>query len=83
MRAVFGYAKAAGFVFLTGLVADRTMDTSDTALGAMYGQDWFIWLGWTLVWGAVALTVIRGLPVLYDSLAFMREIDRRNAGAKS
>ncbi|HVL25686.1 MAG TPA: CDP-alcohol phosphatidyltransferase family protein [Thermomicrobiales bacterium] len=83
MRAVFGYAKAAGFVFLTGLVAERSMDTSGTVLGAVYGQDWVNWLGWTLVWGAVALTVIRGLPVIYDSLAFMREIDRRQAEARS
>jgi CDP-diacylglycerol---glycerol-3-phosphate 3-phosphatidyltransferase len=79
LRAVFGYAKAAGFVFLTGLVAERTMDTDDTVLGALYGQDWYMWLGWGLVWIAVALTVIRGLPVIYDSLAYMRELDRRDA----
>jgi CDP-diacylglycerol---glycerol-3-phosphate 3-phosphatidyltransferase len=83
MRAFFGYAKAAGFVFLTGLVAERTMDTDGTALGALYGQDWYMWLGWGLVWAAVALTVIRGLPVMYDSLAFMRELDRRNAETRS
>jgi len=82
MRALFGYAKAAGFVFLTGLVAERTLDTSDTALGAVYGQDWYIWLGWTLVWGAVALTIVRGLPVVWDAMAFMRELDARKAGAK-
>jgi CDP-diacylglycerol--glycerol-3-phosphate 3-phosphatidyltransferase len=83
MRAFFGYAKAAGFVFLTGLVADRTMNTDGTTLGALYGQDWYIWLGWALVWGAVALTIIRGLPVIYDSLAYMRELDSRKAASKS
>jgi CDP-diacylglycerol--glycerol-3-phosphate 3-phosphatidyltransferase len=82
MRALFGYAKAAGFVFLTGLVADRTLDASGTALGGLYGQDWYIWLGWTLVWGAVALTIIRGVPVMWDAMAFMRELDARKAGAK-
>lgn len=82
MRALFGYAKAAGFVFLTGLVAERTLETDGTALGTLYGQGWFIWLGWTLVWGAVVLTIVRGLPVLWDSLAYMRELDARKAGAK-
>ena len=77
MRALFGYVKAAGFVFLAGLVAWETMDTSGTALGSLYSQQWFRWFGWLLVWGAVGLTVIRGLPVLWDSIPYMREIDRR------
>ena len=77
VRALFGYMKAAGFVFLAGLVAWETRDTSGTALGALYGQQWFRWFGWILVWGAVALTVIRGLPVLWDALPYMRELDRR------
>ena len=79
MRALFGYAKAIGFVFLTGLVADRTMDTGGTVLGALYGQTWFVAAGWGVVWAAVALTVIRGLPVLWDAAAFLRELDRRDA----
>lgn len=77
MRALFGYIKAAGFVFLAGLVAWETRDTGGTALGAVYERQWFRWFGWLLVWGAVALTVIRGLPVLWDSLPYMRELDRR------
>jgi len=36
-----------------------------------------MWLGWTLVVLSVALTIIRGLPVLVDSLAMLREIDER------
>lgn len=77
MRAFFGYAKAIGFVFLTGLVAWEQHDTDGTALGTLYRQDWLRWLGWGAVWSAVALTVIRGIPVVYDSLAYMREIDRK------
>lgn len=77
MRALFGYVKAAGFVFLTGLVAWELRDTSDTLLGAMYGAQWFRWFGWTLVWGAVVLTVVRGLPVLWDAIPYMRELDRQ------
>lgn len=78
MRALFGYIKAAGFVFLTGLVAWEMRDTSDTVLGAVYGVQVIRWFGWSLVWGAVALTVIRGLPVVWDSIPFMREMDRVN-----
>ncbi|HEU0165286.1 MAG TPA: CDP-alcohol phosphatidyltransferase family protein [Thermomicrobiales bacterium] len=83
MRAFYGYAKAAGFVFLTGLAGDRRLDTSGTALGTLYGWDWFHFVGWFCVWAAVALTVIRGLPVIYDSLAYIREVDRRDGGPKS
>ena len=77
MRALFGYVKAAGFVFLCGLVAWETKDTSGTALGSLYTIQIFRWFGWLLVWGAVALTVIRGLPVLWDAIPYMQEIDRR------
>lgn len=69
MRTLFGYAKALGFVFLTGLEGYRHHDTSDTLLGALYGADLFRLVGWICVWGAVALTVIRGLPVVYDAMS--------------
>lgn len=69
MRALFGYAKALGFVFLTGLVAYRHHDTTDTLIGSIYGSEIFRGVGWTLVWAAVALTVIRGLPVIFDAVA--------------
>lgn len=82
MRGFFGYAKAAGFVFLTGLVAWETKNTDGSLLGLMYSQDWLRWLGWGLVWSAVALTVIRGVPVIWDSLAYMREIDRNQRASE-
>jgi CDP-diacylglycerol--glycerol-3-phosphate 3-phosphatidyltransferase len=66
---LFGYAKALGFVFLTGLVAYRHHDTTDTLIGSVYGSDVFRGIGWVLVWAAVALTVIRGLPVIFDAVA--------------
>jgi CDP-diacylglycerol--glycerol-3-phosphate 3-phosphatidyltransferase len=78
MRALFGYMKALGFVFLTGLVAWEYKDTGGTFIGSLYGQDWFRWLGWVLVGGAVVLTIVRGLPVVWDSIPMMREMDRRN-----
>lgn len=79
MRGLFGWAKSAGFVFLTGLVAWEQLDTDDTFIGSLYSIDAYRWLGWGLVWLAVALTVIRALPVFVDSIAFIREMDRKQA----
>jgi CDP-diacylglycerol---glycerol-3-phosphate 3-phosphatidyltransferase len=69
MRALFGYAKSLAFMFLTGLEAWKHHDTTDTVLGAVYDVELFRWAGWGLVGIAVALTVIRGLPVIFDALA--------------
>ncbi|HKG25969.1 MAG TPA: CDP-alcohol phosphatidyltransferase family protein [Thermomicrobiales bacterium] len=69
MRGLFGYDKALGFVFLTGLEAYRHHDTDGTLIGSVYGNDAFRLVGWALVWLAVALTVIRGLPVIFDAIA--------------
>jgi CDP-diacylglycerol--glycerol-3-phosphate 3-phosphatidyltransferase len=69
MRGLFGYAKAGGFVFLTGLEAYQHHDTTGTVIGSLYGFEPWRWLGWLMVWGAVALTVIRGIPVIVDSMA--------------
>lgn len=68
MRTVFGYAKALGFVFLTGLEGYRHHDATDTVLGQLYDIEIYRFAGWVCVWGAVALTVIRGLPVIYDAI---------------
>ncbi len=76
MRGFFGWAKSAGFVFLTGLVAWNTMDTHGTVIGAWYGAEGYRWFGWTLVSLAVALTVIRALPVFVDSVGFIRDQER-------
>ncbi|MEA2594297.1 MAG: CDP-diacylglycerol---glycerol-3-phosphate 3-phosphatidyltransferase [Thermomicrobiales bacterium] len=69
MRGLFGYAKALGFVFLTGMVAFRHHDTDGTLLGSIYSNEVFRGIGWFIVWLAVALTVIRGLPVIFDAIA--------------
>lgn len=75
MRGFFGWAKAAGFVFLTGLAGDDRLDTASTALGALYDQTAFMWFGWVLVWSAVALTIIRAVPVLVDSIPYFTDRD--------
>jgi CDP-diacylglycerol--glycerol-3-phosphate 3-phosphatidyltransferase len=67
MRGLYGYAKALGFVFLTGLEGYRHHDSAGTFIGSLYGADLFRFAGWTCVWGAVALTIVRGLPVIYDA----------------
>lgn len=69
MRALFGYAKSLAFMFLAGLEAWKHHDTTDTVLGAVYDVELFRWAGWGVVGIAVALTVIRGLPVIFDALA--------------
>jgi TRAP-type mannitol/chloroaromatic compound transport system permease small subunit len=77
MRGFFGWAKSAGFVFLTGLVAWNSMDTDGTAIGSLYSAGLFRWFGWAMVWIAVALTIIRAIPVFIDSFAFIRDMDRK------
>jgi len=70
MRALFGYSKAIGFVFLTGYVQfGRDRSTAGGALGSLYGTDWFHLAGWMIVWSALALTIIRGIPVIVDALS--------------
>jgi CDP-diacylglycerol--glycerol-3-phosphate 3-phosphatidyltransferase len=69
MRGFYGYAKAIGFVYLTGLEAYRHHNTDGTLIGAVYGNDAFRAIGWIVVWTAVALTVVRGVPVIVDAVA--------------
>ncbi|MGI8405623.1 MAG: CDP-alcohol phosphatidyltransferase family protein [Thermomicrobiales bacterium] len=77
MRGFYGWAKSAGFVFLTGLAGEQRLDTGGTLLGTLYSWQWLHWAGWFCVWAAVALTVIRALPVIYDSVGLIRDLDRR------
>jgi len=67
MRGLYGYAKALGFVFLTGLAGYLHRDSTGTFLGGLYGSEIFRALGWICVWSSLALTIIRGLPVIYDA----------------
>ena len=83
MRAFFGYAKALAFVFLCGLVGWQHHDSTGTFIGSLYSQDWYRYVGWALVWLAVALTVIRGIPVIVDGIAYIRELDARNRASRA
>lgn len=67
MRGLYGYAKATGFVFLTGLAADRLSSAHGTWVAALHDVTGYLVLGWSLVATAVALTVVRGVPVIFDA----------------
>ncbi|MCC6944006.1 MAG: CDP-alcohol phosphatidyltransferase family protein [Thermomicrobiales bacterium] len=68
MRSLFGLSKLYAFVFLAGLVGYEQRDAAGSVLGDIYDWDPFRYFGWFTVWLSVALTVIRGVPVILDSL---------------
>jgi CDP-diacylglycerol--glycerol-3-phosphate 3-phosphatidyltransferase len=70
MRGLYGVAKAVAFCFLVGLVAASLQPA--WGLGLVYGIDAFRWLGWATVYLTILLTIVRGLPVIYDSIALFR-----------
>lgn len=69
MRGFYGYAKALGFVFLTGLEGYDHIDEPGSVLHSIYDVTLVRWAGWACVGAAVALTVVRGVPVLIDATA--------------
>ncbi len=73
MRGFYGYAKAAGFVFLAGLAGYQQPAAAGTWLEAVYGIDLIRGLGWLSVWLAFALMLIRGLPVIVDAWPYLRQ----------
>jgi CDP-diacylglycerol--glycerol-3-phosphate 3-phosphatidyltransferase len=72
MRGLYGYVKAAAFVFLTGYLGYIQPEAGGTWLDRILSLDVVRWFGWANVWLAVALTVIRGLPVLFDAAPYIR-----------
>jgi CDP-diacylglycerol---glycerol-3-phosphate 3-phosphatidyltransferase len=69
MRTLFGWTKAFGFLFLTGLEGYRHRDAPDSLIHQIYSWDPLRWAGWACVVVSVTLTVVRGLPVIYDATA--------------
>jgi CDP-diacylglycerol--glycerol-3-phosphate 3-phosphatidyltransferase len=73
MRAFFGCAKAAGFVYLAMLYAQNLTEDGHGLFFSWFFQfAWWNWLGWFLVWTAVVLTVVRAIPVVVDAVAYIR-----------
>jgi len=81
MRGFFGFAKAAAFVFLAVLRAGSLPGGGATVLGGLAELGWFRVVGWVLVWTAVVLTVVRAVPVVIDSVSYLRDKDKREASA--
>lgn len=77
MRALFGYAKAAAFVFLTGYWGWTRPDAPGTWVGDLYGAQPFRIFGWAVVWLAVILTIVRGAPVIVDAWSMIVASSRR------
>jgi CDP-diacylglycerol---glycerol-3-phosphate 3-phosphatidyltransferase len=71
MRALYGTAKAGGFVFLTGLFAALLPDARGTPVETVFASGPIWWLGWAAVYTALALTVVRGLPVVFDAWEYI------------
>lgn len=68
MRLIYGWAKLLAFVFLAGLVGYQLRDASGTLLGEIYGWNPFRYAGWACVWASVILSIVRGVPVIYDAM---------------
>ena len=68
MRAFYGAAKGIAFVFLTALFAARLPDADGTLYADIVESLPFLAFGWFMVYASLALTVIRGVPVLLDAM---------------
>jgi CDP-diacylglycerol--glycerol-3-phosphate 3-phosphatidyltransferase len=77
MRGLYGFAKAAGFVFLTGEVAWSHAEAAGTLVGAIYALPYLRAFGWLWVWLSFALMIVRGLPVIIDAIPALREAEPR------
>jgi CDP-diacylglycerol--glycerol-3-phosphate 3-phosphatidyltransferase len=76
MRGLYGYVKAAAFIFLTGYFGYIQPDVVGTWLDKLYSIDVVRWFGWANVALAVILLVIRGLPVIFDAIPYIQQSDQ-------
>lgn len=72
-RTYYGWSKALAFVFLSLLVAWRLPGADGRFLDVVYDFQAFRAVGWFLVYSSLAVCVIRGLPVIYDALYYLRD----------
>jgi CDP-diacylglycerol---glycerol-3-phosphate 3-phosphatidyltransferase len=73
MRAFYGAAKGIAFVFLTALFAARLPDAEGTLYATVIDSLPMLIFGWFMVYASLALTVIRGVPVLIDAMQDLAE----------
>lgn len=76
MRGLYGYAKAIAFVFLTGWVGRDLSPHTGGWVDELYSSAIYRVFGWIAVWSAIALTVIRGIPVVIDAWHLMVPANR-------
>lgn len=78
-RTYYGYSKAFAFVLLTWMYAWSLADGG--LLAFFYDQQAFRAIVWFLVYSSVAICVIRGIPVLYDAMHYLRDETESDASA--
>lgn len=72
-RTAYGWSKALGFVYLTWLFAWHLPDADGRALDLLFDYQAFRALGWLMVYSSVAFCVIRGVPVVWDAMYYLRD----------
>lgn len=72
-RSVYGYSKALGFCFLAGLLAWNLPGAEVRVLDWFYDFQGFRTVGWLLVYASIVFCVLRGLPVIYDAMYYLRD----------
>lgn len=72
-RTYYGWSKALAFVLMTWLFAWQLPDADGRFLDTFYDYQAFRAVVWFIVYSAVAICVIRGLPVIYDAMYYLRE----------
>lgn len=80
-RTAYGWSKAIGFVFLAWMVAWRLPDADGRFLDTFLDYQGIRAIGWLMVYASVALCVIRGLPVIWDAMYYLREEDKQDQPA--
>ena len=83
MRGLYGVAKAIGFIFLTGLFGSSLISAEGSLLSALYANGVWRVAGWSTVYLALALTIIRGVPVLIDAMYYVSQPARSQPREKS
>lgn len=81
-RTAYGWSKAIGFVFLAWMVAWRLPEGDGRILDLFLDYQGIRALGWLMVYSSVALCVIRGLPVIWDAMYYLREEDTTQPAAR-
>lgn len=83
-RVTYGWAKALGFFFLTWLFASRLPGADGQILHHLFdlnlsGTSLFSILTWITVYTSIVMCVVRGLPVVWDAMYYLREDDAAEA----